>query len=79
MTAAYRTNTAYTLIELVIAIAVSGIVIVGIAIFSSRIQENILSASARADMQTGVSEFSSRMRELRSTYPGLILMGGGSQ
>ena len=79
MTAAYRTNTAYTLIELVIAIAVSGIVIVGIAIFSSRIQENILTASARADMQTGVSELSSRMRELRSTYPGLILMDGGSQ
>ncbi len=79
MRTTYHNTTAYTLIELVIAIAVSGIVIVGIAIFSSRIQENILTASARANMQTGVSEFSSRIRELRSTYPGLKLIDGGSQ
>ena len=66
----------YTLTELIIAITISGLIIIGISIFIERIQENILISSARTNAQIAVGEFSSRVREIRAMYPQLISING---
>ena len=74
----FRSHSGYTLVELMLAIALSGMVILGIVLFMSRLQTDITNSSDRTRVVLALSEFSERVRSIRSEYSVLMRVQSGT-
>lgn len=63
-----RPHSGYTLAELMVAITVSGIVIIGIILFMNRLQGDIISSADRTRTVLALSDLSERVRSARAEY-----------
>ena len=73
-----RPRSGFTIVELMLAIALSGVVIVGIVLFMSRLQKDIISSGDRTRAVLALSEFSERVRSIRSEYSVLKRVQSGT-
>jgi prepilin-type N-terminal cleavage/methylation domain-containing protein len=73
-----RLQSGYTLAELMVAIIISGLVIVGIILFMSRLQEDIVNSADRTHAVIALSDLSEQVRSIRAQYSVLKQVKSGS-
>jgi prepilin-type N-terminal cleavage/methylation domain-containing protein len=73
-----RLHSGYTLAELMVAITVSGVVIVGIILFMNRLQGDIISSADRTRTVLALSDLSERVRSARAEYSVLKQVQSGT-
>jgi type II secretory pathway pseudopilin PulG len=68
----------FTLTEIIVSVAVSGMVIIGITLFMAKIQTDIATTTLRSSVYLDLSRFLEKIHEVRKSYSETILIDTGT-
>ncbi len=73
-----RSKRGFSLVELVVAVTIAGLIIVGVSVFLTRVNTDIVTSTIRSKIYTDLSLFLDRTTELRRSYPQTTLIDYGT-